>query len=866
MGIVINEITATLAEQIKRHAVVVWFDPECVYAPVMEKLDLPGVTIQRYDAQTGFLQLRRDIEPLWSSPTASSGTRPKVLIYVPLSSADSHDALVEYIVAGVQLEPGIHPPERNTRLAVVAKRALEKVLPPASVEKVVKDIEKGSLSLKEIEDIAEKGLEVQTGALAVIFQTSNPEEIALRFLTDADVDKDLLEKSAGGGLADLLGNAFGFHPTSTDLPGLRALLARHILLVEFLNALGKAVPASLKTIPVPDNKGARESAVRVAQTWRLRRDLAESYIKAAQKLEAELGIGGIDWTIEGLSKSETFCRAEQALQALVEKQYLTSPKAAAGLTSIVQQRLQGFWASQQPAVKIHWQVILEAGEILVLAEKVAQALKSNLTASALFKKYTVEESPWCELDTYHRHLERDYNTFDVDANDHDSLVKLVSAAQSRYAETVQELALRFVKAYEGIGFVLPGTQQQNRVYVDFVDPQVKKGKTAYLLVDAFRYEMARELCSQLPEEWQHSLIPAAATPPTITEVGMAALMPGAEKGMALVPAGPGKLAVKLDGSTLKNRPDRVTHISAKGMGPVAVCLLSEIAPLKDKHLRTKLTNARLLVITATEEIDGLWENQPTMARQLQDHAFDQLRRGIRALFGLGVQQVIVTADHGFLSGSSLVMGEPVHAPGGDEADLHRRVWLGKGGAAIPNSLRKPISAFGLGGDLELVTPYGLAVFKAPGGSLEYFHGGLSLQEIVIPVLTIASGASPVDTDKPPFQWEAEIGSQQITTRFFSVTVKGSAENLLAQPPRIRVEIRAGDQVISQPVAASYGYNEATRDVSMEYETSAPGSLKANTITLQVTEIPNIDKVDLHLLDEIGATLLKVAGIPLDIAF
>jgi hypothetical protein len=212
------------------------------------------------------------------------------------------------------------------------------------------------------------------------------------------------------------------------------------------------------------------------------------------------------------------------------------------------------------------------------------------------------------------------------------------------------------------------------------------------------------------------------------------------------------------------------------------------------------------------------------------------------------------------------MGEPVDSPGGNEADLHRRVWVGKGGTAVANFLRKPVSAFGLGGDLELVTPYGLAIFKAPGGSLEFFHGGLSLQEIVIPILTISSGASPVDTGKPPFRWEIEVGSKLISTRFFSVTVKGSAENLLAQPPRIRVEIRAGDQVISQPVAASYGYNEATRDVSMEYETSSPGSLQGNTITLQVTEVPNVEKVDLHLLDEIGATLLKITGIPMDIAF
>jgi hypothetical protein len=416
-----------------------------------------------------------------------------------------------------------------------------------------------------------------------------------------------------------------------------------------------------------------------------------------------------------------------------------------------------------------------------------------------------------------------------------------------------------------VGFVLHGVTQQARVYVDFVEPSAKSVKTAYLLVDAFRFEMARELCSQLSGEWRYSLTPAVATPPTITEVGMAALMPGAEKGMAPVLAGPGKLGMIVEGSTLKSRQERIQHMAAKGIGPVVAASLSDIAPLRDKTLRNKLSNAQLILITASEEIDGLWESHPAMARQLQDHAFDQLRRGIHYLFGLGVQTVVISADHGFLAGGNLVLGEPVDAPGGETVDLHRRVWIGKGGSAIPNFLRKPVSAFGLGGDLEMVTPYGLAVFKSPGGSTDYFHGGLSLQELVIPVLTISSGSSSVDTSKPAFSWEIEPGSKKITTRFFSVTIKGYAENLLAQPPRLRVELRAGDQVISQPVSATYGYNEATRDVKMEFDPDTPGSLKPNTIALMVTETPGSSKVDLHLLDEIGVTRRKVPGIPVDIA-
>lgn len=51
-------------------------------------------------------------------------------------------------------------------------------------------------------------------------------------------------------------------------------------------------------------------------------------------------------------------------------------------------------------------------------------------------------------------------------------------------------------------------------------------------------------------------------------------------------------------------------------------------------------------------------------------------------------------------------------------------------------MRARISDFALGSDLEIATPWGFGAFKSPGGAKAFFHGGLSLQELVIPVLTL----------------------------------------------------------------------------------------------------------------------------------
>jgi len=69
-----------------------------------------------------------------------------------------------------------------------------------------------------------------------------------------------------------------------------------------------------------------------------------------------------------------------------------------------------------------------------------------------------------------------------------------------------------------------------------------------------------------------------------------------------------------------------------------------------------------------------------------------------------------------------------------------------------------------------------------------------------------------------------------------------------EPPTIRVEVRAGEQPISVPVSASYGFQDAIRDVQLALDADAPQVVAKNTVTLMITETPAVDEVTIHLLD------------------
>jgi hypothetical protein len=54
--------------------------------------------------------------------------------------------------------------------------------------------------------------------------------------------------------------------------------------------------------------------------------------------------------------------------------------------------------------------------------------------------------------------------------------------------------------------------------------------------------------------------PAIACVPTITEIGMAALLPGTDKEVVAADTGTGKLGLKIDGTLVRERKDRIAHL------------------------------------------------------------------------------------------------------------------------------------------------------------------------------------------------------------------------------------------------------------------------------------------------------------------
>ena len=590
-----------------------------------------------------------------------------------------------------------------------------------------------------------------------------------------------------------------------------------------------------------------DSCERLAKTWRQLRDYRDTYVAAATAVELDYALANVEYNPATITDLETVLAMERALLSHVEHQLVDDPSEK--LLELAKTRLARFWSDVMPSIQAHWALIASAAEVLLEADRVAKDLKRPpTTIPALIKHYADGSIPWCLLDTHHRHMETRWYNFDP-GEQQQGLEKLIVKARQRYTEVGSQLSKHFITQLSKAKHPVKGIRRQVEIFDALIQPKQEEEKIAYLWVDALRFEMARELCEVLGEDFKIEIEPAIATAPTITEIGMASLLPKASNGK-IVSVGNGKLALDINGTVIKDRKDRVNFFKQNVYVDFFEAKLDDLLPKPTKKIREGIKNAQLVLITS-QEIDELCEQDNiTQARRQMDGVLVDLRRGVRVLADLGIQTIVLVADHGHLFADELTEDMKIEAPGGDTADLHRRVWVGVGGTSEPSYVRFPLSDLGIDSEFDIAAPYTFACFKSKGGARAYFHGGLSPQELIIPVVTMSPTAQAKAGPPTGIDWKLNPGTAKLTTRFFSVQITGqqSGGSLFMEAPKVRIEIRAKGKCVSRPVSASYGFEDGAGEVQLSVMEDDSKKIEPNTVAVMLVDEISQKTVSLVLLD------------------
>lgn len=751
-------ISLQVAEKLKARRIVVWYDPRREFEPFITELrggarsgsEPAGIilgesraTLVEFDGS--FLAVRAAVEPLVARDTPNP-----LLIYIPGIERDRKGSLLmELELAGICYEPQL-------------KRLARIVLRQKFTDGIIDDLlSPETVSYGEIG----RALEGDGGpsVLKVLFHgISGNDAILAAWLASDTRDTGIESHVARTELVKLVHARLGLQlPADEPLAKLRAITARYVLAGDFRLDLRCPPPPSVASVPAPATK-AEEDSVR-AMARLLRSAHGDAYVVLAGKVEHALGLTAAMVPSGALGAIDTFRFEERAL-LLYCGELIVAGKWD-DVLDIVRDREESFWLERDVVRRAHWEACRRMALLGKEAATVRQRLANVGSDPARWVEAYTSANGWHHLDFLQRRMEAFLTSLEEEPEE-----RPLGLVRRAYEDAQQAMAQGFTKVLRQAGWTVPGTLHQTRVFTEIVSAQPKP--VAYFLVDAMRFEMGPELVTRLPKGAEINLRPAVAALPSITPVGMAALMPEASGSFTVTEEG-GKLGSRIGGVFLPDLAARKKFASARVPKLVDITL-DDLLSLTASKVKKKVEDAQV-VIVRSQEIDQAGESGHSyQARQVMDTVIDNLVRAIRKLAAAGIVRSVVTADHGhvfFAAGRDEAMR--TGAPGGATVELHRRCWIGRGGTTPSGTVRVPASALGYDSTLEFVFPEGGGVFKA-GGDLAFHHGGPSLQELIVPVLTIKMPGSDLQPDVPAAVQVSGVPTE-ITNRMFTVQTQSLLE-------------------------------------------------------------------------------------------
>jgi hypothetical protein len=141
----------------------------------------------------------------------------------------------------------------------------------------------------------------------------------------------------------------------------------------------------------------------------------------------------------------------------------------------------------------------------------------------------------------------------------------------------------------------------------------------------------------------------------------------------------------------------------------------------------KSGKSRRFIVVEGDEFDAEGHEGLLKISGAEEH-LERYARAIRKLREAGYGRIIVATDHGFFHWQSETEEIEEVKPEGEVLWSSRRAIVGRE-LRHKNAVHLPVPC----SDLEVLVPRSVNAFRAYGG-LGYFHGGATLQELVIPVI------------------------------------------------------------------------------------------------------------------------------------
>lgn len=455
----------------------------------------------------------------------------------------------------------------------------------------------------------------------------------------------------------------------------------------------------------------------------------KAFTSLADKVEGILNLPSYldNWELDKYIECDTFRALDKEIIAYLLRNLLGGIGEYDKYRRVIRRRRTGYWFE---TYRNEYEALSFAIEIFALENRMGGIITEQ-SAHELLEQYIKK---YYQMDYYYRQF---YFYYDRVVNK-EPLAKLAVRVENTYTNWyLNELAVKWSRAIKEemlANYSLLGVRQQGDFYEYYVSPFIEGKERVFVIIsDALRYEVAKELCDILNKEVRGAteLEYMQGVVPSKTKYGMASLLP--RKLLAV----DSKARVIVDGintSGLKNR-ERVLEYYSEGARAMA---FDDMIDMKRADYQKAFRGRRLIYIYHNV-IDAIGD-KPQTERQV----FAAVKKTLADLLLLvrnlvnhvSATNIFITADHGFIyRRSALKEVDKISKANVVALDADRRHILLEADPGGDDTL--PISMQYLLGPetrFKAVVPKGIIRYKVQGGGANYAHGGVSLQEIVIPVI------------------------------------------------------------------------------------------------------------------------------------
>lgn len=720
-----ERFAAPLTEFHKRR-IVFWHDEDGEFADGVDELDLPGVSVVKLTGSNNFA-----VKKLLSADDLTG----EYLVYDPLSyEKDQHDDWL--------LDIKLY--SEDFRADLVSLQMEELLVEPSSaMRKTMKlyskflDNKDRKAKLKRIGHTYQTPLQLHIDIMAVLcgINGGSAQDIIIAVLSAG------LEKESNDALINIekFGNIEAFwqlvqkytgYQNSDDRP--LSELAAHIL----ITALSQTMPASaLRGLERFASDSNKAYCYQLVHEWQ-RGDGSGDLEEICHHVERELRLGDRfnKTEISILLKSDTFPAINESILKRYFKEITENVIKVEDIIGAVENRRTAAW----------YALTGDYLESLYYIAKMQEFYLSHIDGfhivepAKVWKLYTTDAY---EMDSHYRHFHFCFgNTLkSPNALLEDALKRCSDVVEGLYREWfLKQLTYTWTKAIAGdlesLGYVSE-INEQRRFYNRYVSPNVSKGNRVFVVIsDALRYEVAAELSETLSHATKGtaSLEAVQAVFPSITKFGMAALLPGKE-----VSANE-KIDVFVDGKPTVSTAQRGTILNAANPESVAVTY-KDLLQMK-KQERRELVVGKEIIYIYHNTIDALGDKVATETKVFEacNDAIDELTAIVKIIVNdLSGVNIFITADHGFLyTYKPLEESQKISKQtfNGNILELGRRYALvspeTNAEYLLPVKTERTIG----GEPMKGYAPQDTVRIKVQGGGENYVHGGISMQEMVVPVI------------------------------------------------------------------------------------------------------------------------------------